>query len=61
MTQKISRSQWEQIRKRVQLADFAFDPQWKCLIDGLPWNKCREHDEDDMTDIIEKVRVKFGI
>jgi hypothetical protein len=62
VTKKISRAQWEQIRRRVLLlADFTFDPKWKCLIDGLPWNKCREHDEDDMADIIKQVREKYEL
>lgn len=59
--QKISRAQWWQIRKRVQQGSFAFDPKWKCLIDGLSWNKCAEHNEDDQEDIIEQVKVRFSI
>lgn len=61
MTQKISRAQWEQIRRRVQQVSFVFDPKWKCLIDGIAWSKCIEHNEDDQASIIEQVKVRFSI
>lgn len=61
MTQKISRAQWEQIRKRVVQVGFVFDPSWKCLIDGLAWNKCYDHGEEDQVGIIAQVKERFGL
>lgn len=61
MTQHISRAQWEQIRKRVLQVQFVFDPAWKCLIDGQPWNKCRDHDENDMDEIIKAAKERFNL
>jgi len=60
VTQKISRAQWEQIRKRVQMVKFVFDPSWKCLIDGKAWLQCRDHTEDDMERIIEQIKERYG-
>ncbi len=61
MTQKISRAQWEQIRKRATQVSFVFDPGWKCLIDGLAWSRCADHTEEDQDDIIAAVRKKFSL
>lgn len=33
--QHYSRGQWSQIIKRAKLADFKFNPKWKCLICGF--------------------------
>lgn len=54
MTNKISRSQWDQISKRVHSASYQFDPKWKCLIDGKKYTLC-EHSEDDQHAIIAEV------
>jgi hypothetical protein len=56
VTDHISRAQWAQIEARVRKVDFAFDPAWKCLIDGKPWkrNAC-DHTADDQDDIIQRV------
>lgn len=59
MTQKISRSQWAQIRSRVEQVQFSFDPKWKCLIDGLAWKRCEQHTLDDQDAIIKEVRARF--
>ena len=60
-TQHISRAQWAQIEARVRKAGFEFDPKWKCLIDGLAYDKCLEHDEADQTAIIESVKTRLGV
>lgn len=61
MTRKISRSQWDQIEKRVRQVDFQFDPDWKCLLDGIAWNRCYEHTEDDQEFVISEVRKRIGV
>jgi hypothetical protein len=56
-THHISRAQWAQIEKRVKQAKHAFDPKWKCLIDGTPWPRAAcAHTEADQHDIIAKVK-----
>lgn len=60
-TQHISRSQWAQIEARVRRVGFEFDPGWKCLIDGLGYGKCLEHDEADQADIIQQVRARLNV
>ena len=57
MTNKISRSQWDQITKRVHLAKYIFDPKWKCLIDGQKYTHC-PHSEDEQHDIIAQVKAR---
>lgn len=60
-TQHTSRAQWAQIEARVKQAKFRFDPKWKCLIDGLAYSKCREHDEVDQEEIIEIVKQRLAV
>ena len=52
MTKKISRSQWEQIHRRAKLSNYKFDPKWKCLIDGIAFDRCPDHNEDDNEKIL---------
>lgn len=60
-TQHLSRAQWAQIEKRVKQANFAFDPKWKCLIDGAPWSRTKcDHIVSDQHDIIEQVKVRLS-
>lgn len=55
-----SRSQWEQIRSRVEQVGYVFDPAWKCLIDGTKWSRSScDHNADDQDAIIEEVRTRF--
>lgn len=61
-TKKISRAQWAQIESRVKQAGFAFDPKWKCLIDGTAWKRTNcDHVAQDQHDIIEQVKVRLGV
>lgn len=60
MSKKISRSQWDQIHKRVKLADFQFDPDWKCLIDGKRYRECLDHDEIDQAEAIQGVKDRYS-
>lgn len=59
---KISRAQWEQIIKRVHRANYKFDPDWKCLIDG---NKFKSdfcpHGVGDNEDIIRLIQTKESL
>lgn len=61
-TKHISRAQWDQIEKRVKQSEFAFDPNWKCLIDGTPWARSRcDHVVDDQHAIIEQVKDRLDL
>lgn len=59
MTNKISRSQWEQITGRVRRAEYRFDPNSKCLIDGRRFlgNDC-PHTKADNEGIIATIQLK---
>lgn len=59
MTNKISRAQWDQIQKRARQVNFVFDPAWKCIIDGLSFRKCPDHDEDDNERIVAEAKTRF--
>jgi len=60
VTDHISRAEWAQIESRVRKAQFAFDPAWKCLIDGKAYRQCDAHDEIDQDEIIAKVRERLN-
>lgn len=58
---KISRADWAQIESRVKQANFVFDPDWKCLIDGKKYWHCLDHVPEDQHDIIEAVKQRVGV
>lgn len=59
MTNKISRSQWNQIIKRARRVNFKFDPRWKCIIDGLSFNRCFEHSVEDNELVLTEAKTRF--
>ena len=59
MTNKISRSQWNQIVKRGRQVNFKFDPRWKCIIDGLAFNRCIEHSVEDNELVLAEAKTRF--
>lgn len=59
-TKNISRAQWAQITKRVRQVDFTFDPKWKCLVDGISYDRCPEHVEEDQFEIIAEVKKRLA-
>jgi len=58
MTGNYSASQWRQITKRVRLAQFTFDPHWKCFICGnrFTHNAC-PHTLEENHEILEKIQI----
>lgn len=59
MTNKISRSQWNQIMKRARQVHFVFDPKWKCIIDGLSFYRCMEHSVEDNEEVLAEAKTRF--
>lgn len=59
-TKHISRQQWDQIESRVKKSNFTFDPKWKCLLDGLPYGKCYDHNDADQEEIIQAVQKRIN-
>lgn len=55
MTKKISRAQWEQITKRVRMAEYKLDQKWKCLLCGFKFRTC-DHTVAENEELIALVK-----